>query len=122
MANQKWEEIDIQFNQQILACKDAVHKHLLNNINTPGIIQSMDDLIKLVNIYIDKAEIKTTLLIKAGSYIAETFDIMKLEYWKLKYAECSPVERLLNLTCDFRDFIRLTISKKDYAAWALKAE
>lgn len=114
---QKWQEREKNLHKMFQTTKQAVHKHFLNNFNTPGVLNEIDEFIKAVNSYLVVFPVKNTLLLSIQEYLVFIFKVMGLNYEECGKVENKGNEDFLSLVdgvAVFRDQIRTYAIEKDH--------
>lgn len=81
--------------------KLKIYEAFCDDINTPGVINEVDEAIRKTNIYLDSKTRKVTLLEKASRIINQPFEVLGLEYTASKSS--SSEEAVLTAITKFRD-------------------
>lgn len=92
---------DIEFDEALEKTRSKIYEAFCDDINTPGVINEVDEAIRKTNIYFDLKSKKVTLLEKAYRIISQPFEVMGLEYATSKSS--SSAEAVLTAITKFRD-------------------
>lgn len=99
---QKLLQEDIEFDQFLDATSAKIYEAFCDNINTPVVIDNIDEAIKRTNIYLELKTKKITLLNKAYEIISKPLFSMGLNYSSQEKEESNETA-LLNAVTKFRD-------------------
>jgi hypothetical protein len=81
---QKWDEDDVQLQRGLSAAQAAVHESLLDNINTRGALDAIQDLVKATNLYLARrqeaggARPRAPLLRTLAAYVTRILSVFGL--------------------------------------------
>lgn len=64
----------------MILIQSKIHKHFLNNFDTPAVIDELAELIKFANIYFKQKDLKSTLIKKILDYVLYIFDALGISY------------------------------------------
>lgn len=73
---QKYNDQDIEFSAFLSTKKASIHKHFLNNFNTPDVLSDLSQLVSKANTYMRGTDIKTTMLHSYIDYIGRILSVM----------------------------------------------
>lgn len=80
-----------------------IYEAFCDNINTPGVVNEVDEAIRRTNIYLASKTKKITLLEKAYRIISQPFKVMGLEYDSNESSSNSNEAAIITAITKFRD-------------------
>jgi cysteinyl-tRNA synthetase len=118
LANvQRFDQEELDLERDFAVRREAVHRHLCNNISTPEVIEELSQLVRAMNIYFKRPEdkVKTTLVQTYYTYVMSMLRLFGLEY--AKDAGSTGGEKALHGVVDalreFRDNVIAAAGQKD---------
>ncbi|XP_053990668.1 cysteine--tRNA ligase, cytoplasmic-like [Hylaeus volcanicus] len=118
MGNQKWNQTDLDFHQQIINTHQLVDEALKDNFKTPAVLNFLRQLVTQIHCYINNANegVKGSLVIKASRFIFRVLKIlgvtngneMTLDYLNLNIPDSANNEAtLVDVLSKYRQQVRV---------------